>query len=66
MRNAGPPPAPRYQLQKEEVWPHQPTPTKKEAKVNGSLYWRLGTVEQWRERPGEVFFAWLAVFVTIA
>jgi len=42
MSCTGPSPTPCYQLQKEEVRSHQPTPTKEEAKVNGSLIWRLG------------------------
>ncbi|KAF8863192.1 hypothetical protein BDZ45DRAFT_136726 [Acephala macrosclerotiorum] len=45
-----PSPTPCHQLQKEEVRPHQPTPTKEEAKVNGSLIWRLGCLG---ERDGQ-------------
>jgi hypothetical protein len=56
----GSPPSPCYQLQKEEVRSHQPTSTKEEAKVNGSLIWRLGGVEKWRESQGKGFFACLA------
>jgi hypothetical protein len=45
--------------------PHQPTPTKEEAKVNGSLNLAFGAGQVERCRTGRLF-AWLGVFITIA
>ena len=66
MEYSGPPPTPCYQLQKEEMWPHQPTPTKEEAKVNDSLYWRLAGMQMWTGEELDDLVAWQAVFFSIA
>merc|ERR1712098_551346 len=50
-----PSPSPCYQLQKEEVRSHQPTPTKEEAEVNGSHIWRLEALEDGKMVKESVF-----------
>jgi hypothetical protein len=51
-----------HELQKEEMWTHQPTPTKEEAKVIYSLGWRLAGMEIWDGDELDLV-AWLAVLL---
>ena len=49
---SGSPPPTRHQLQKEEVWPHQPAPAQEEAEIDGFLLRSLA--------PWFIFFSYEA------
>jgi hypothetical protein len=58
-RYTGPSPTPCYQLQKEEVRPHQPIATKEEAQVDVWFIWRSSLVVEGRAHGFSVFVALL-------